>query len=400
MILLWAGVALTSACFILLVQVFGASKLKCLDQVSGEYQTNGDSLPLLSVVIPACNEADNIRATVADLLTQQYPHVEVILINDRSTDSTGAIIDELSQKYPQVRKKHIETLPDNWLGKNHALQIGAAMADGEFLLFTDADVRFEQTTLARAMRWVGENRLDHLTLLFRNTTRGGLLNALIVEAMTGLLMVFQPWNVRKQKKKFFIGIGAFNLVRKSCYQAIGGHAANKMHPIDDIILGKTIHDKGLRQDCLRGESFVTVDWYSSTQDMINGLMKNVYCFYNYNVFYAVSAALLIIIFSLAPYGGIFFTEGFTRQLFLATVVIKGAVFTMNATTMKQPLYYVLWQPLAVCLLLYISLKATIRTHMNGGITWRGTFYPLQKLRQAQPIITLQWFIKPVFLRKH
>ncbi len=399
MIIIWAVAALLAVLFTLFIVIKGKGRLEHLEDEPCLSSSEAERLPLVSVIIPACNEAANITGTVIDLVHQGYPHLEIIVINDRSTDTTGAVIDELTASYEQVRSKHIDYLPDGWLGKNHALQCGAEMSAGEYLLFTDADVCLEKTTILRAMHRMSVEKLDHLTLLFRNTTPGGLLNAVIIEAMTGLLAVFQPWEIKKNNSKFFLGIGAFNLVSRKAYLAIGGHAVNAMHPIDDIMLGKAIHKGGFKQDCLRGESFVTVAWYRNTGDMVEGLMKNVFSFYNFNILLSISAALFMLLFSILPYFGVVFYSGGTQLLCLVTVVCKGAVFVMSGRAMKQPVRYVIWQPAAVCILLYISLRATVKTISEGGITWRGTFYPLKELRQIEPILTIKWLLSPSFISK-
>ncbi len=397
MMLTWSIWAFLVALYTLVLTIISLKRLQSLETVAPAGDDQGDKLPLVSVIIPACNEADNIKTTVHGLLQQQYPNLEIILVNDRSSDKTGGVIEELAASHSQVQSLHIQTLPEDWLGKNHALHCGAARASGDYFLFTDADVCLEKTTLSRAISHVLHHNLDHLTLLFRNTTSGGLLNGVIVEAMTGLLLVLRPWRVKEKNAKYFIGIGAFNLVRKTSYYAVGGHKQNALHPIDDIILGKTLHESGFLQDCLRGEAFVTVDWYRNLGDMIGGLMKNVFAFYNFNIFFSLAGAGIILFFSIFPFLGVFFCSGLPKLVCLLTVACKASVFLLNSRAMKQPPGYVLWLPIAVVVLLYISLRATVKTLKDDGIYWRGTYYPLQQLRTAQPIITLRWLFKTDFL---
>lgn len=349
--------------------------------------------PTVSVIIPACNEAENLEETVASLLAQDYGPLEIIVINDRSTDETGRVLELLAEKQTRVKGIHIHDLPEGMLGKNHAMHAGSSIAAGEYLLFTDADIRFEPTTLTRAMHHVQQHRLDHLTLLFRNTTPGGLLNAVIVEAMTGLLLLLQPWKVSDPGSKFFIGIGAFNLVRKEAYQAIGGHEANPMHPIDDIILGKTLHQAGFSQDCLRGQDFVSVDWYKGPGDMVGGLMKNVFAFYNFHVPTGIGAGLVIIGLSIFPYLGTVFGRGLLQGVCALIILLKLGCFLAVCKIMKAPAGSVLWAPAAPFILLFISVRAMLVTLYNDGIDWRGTHYPLALLRSIEPIVTIQWLLK-------
>ena len=389
--LFWAVLVLGTAISILMYSWVCNRRLLRLEDVAS-CSEDGLEGALVSVIIPACNEGEHIGKTISTLLGQLYPSVELVVINDRSTDKTGEVIEQFATLYPQVIPLHVETLPAGWLGKNHALHIGASRASGEYLLFTDGDIRFEKTTIARAMHWVKSQQLDHLTLLFRNTTPGGLLNAVIVEAMTGLLLLLQPWKVSDPRSKYFIGIGAFNLIRKDAYQAIGGHARNPMHPIDDIVLGKTLKQAGFRQGCLRGERFVSVNWYANLGEMVEGLMKNVFAFYNYNILFSLSGAAVIIGFSILPLWGMLLLKGPAQILCMGAVCFRWCAFVINARGMLASHRCSLFAFLAPYILLYISLRATVVTLKNKGIWWRGTRYPLQALQRIEPIITLRWLL--------
>ena len=388
----WATLALGSAISILVYSWICSRKLLRLEDVVFCSGDGSDELPTVSVIIPACNEGEHIGKTLSSLLDQEYQSVELVVINDRSTDKTGEVIKQFALSYSQLTVLHVETLPEGWLGKNHASQLGASQASGEYLLFTDGDILFEKTTIARAMHWVKAWQLDHLTLLFRNTTPGGLLNAVIVEAMTGLLLLLQPWKVSDPRSKYFIGIGAFNLIRRDVYQAIGGHARNPLHPIDDIILGKAVKQAGFRQGCLRGERFVSVDWYGDLWEMIEGLMKNVFAFYNYNILFSLAGAAVIIGFSILPLWGMLLLNGPAQILCMGAVCCRWCAFVINARGMRVSLRCSPFAFLAPYILLYISLRATVVTLKNKGIWWRGTHYPLRALQSIEPIITLRWLL--------
>lgn len=388
----WATLALGSAISILFYSWICSRKLLRLEHIVSYSGDGSEGLPTVSVIIPACNEGEQIDTTISSLLGQEYQNLELVVINDRSTDKTGEVITQFATSSPLVTALHVETLPEGWLGKNHALHLGASQASGEYLLFTDGDIRFEKTTIARAMHWVKAQQLDHLTLLFRNTTPGGLLNAVIVESMTGLLLLLQPWKVSDPHSKYFIGIGAFNLIRRDVYQAIGGHARNPMHPIDDIILGKTVKQEGFRQGCLRGERFVSVNWYANLREMVEGLMKNVFAFYNYNFLFSLAGAGVIIGFSILPFWGMLLLNGSAQILCMGSVCCRWCAFVVNARGMLVSPRCSLFAPLAPYVLLYISLRATVVTLKNKGIWWRGTHYPLRSLRSIEPIITLRWLL--------
>ena len=145
-------------------------------------------------------------------------------------------------------------------------------------------------TVARAVHRLEQAGLDHLCLIFKNKAKGWLLNSLILDAGSGLFLLFKPWLAGNPKSKRFMGVGAFNMVRRRAYEQVGGHAAIKTHPIDDLMLGKIIKEAGLRQECLSGYDFVTVNWYHSTGAMIDGLMKNIFALANFNTVLALAGA--------------------------------------------------------------------------------------------------------------
>ncbi|HDK44580.1 MAG TPA: glycosyltransferase, partial [Desulfobacteraceae bacterium] len=211
---------------------------------------SGPSRPRVSIIVPACNEEETIETAMLSLVNQDYGPFEIVVINDRSTDRTGAILEKLAAQYPRIRLLEVTELPPGWLGKNHALHCGARAAGGDYLLFTDADVLLEKTTVARAMTIMVAERLDHLSLIFKNIASGSLLNAMIQDAGAALFFLFKPWAARNPRSRYFMGVGAFNLVKKDVYRRIGGHESIRMHPIDDIMLGKVIKQHGFRQDCL------------------------------------------------------------------------------------------------------------------------------------------------------
>ena len=200
--------------------------------------------PMLSIVIPACNESAHLESALMTLAQQDYPFFEIIVVNDRSTDATGAIIDRLAARQPRLRAVHIKSLPDGWLGKVHALQRGVEIARGEWLLFTDADVYFAPGTLRQALAFAMAQDADHLTLIPRTLQNGVWLDAavrafgLIFLLATGAVSVNQP------KSRAFVGIGAFNLVKAATFRRTAGFEWLRLEPGDDVGLGSMIKKPG------------------------------------------------------------------------------------------------------------------------------------------------------------
>ncbi len=381
--LLLALIAFVATFYAAVTLVLGMRKMKRLQDVPPYTEA---SAPRVSLIVPACNEEKTIEPAMESFLQQEYPNLEIIAINDRSVDATGEVLRDLQEKHPRIKVHEVTELPDGWLGKAHALHLGAEHATGEYFIFTDADILLERTAISRAAQYFLSRQLDHLSLIFKNIAEGWLLNGLILDAGGGLFLLFKPWKVKVGRSRSFIGVGAFNMVRKSAYDAIGGHTSFRMHPIDDIMLGKKMKRKGFRQDCLLGYDFVSVRWYESAGAMIDGLMKNVFSIINFRLLYLPGMLLTIFLVGILPLWGVFLADGGVRLLFTMTVVLRLLLLYFGARSLNLSANTVPGAFVAPYFTFYIVVKAVFLTLKNGGITWRGTHYSLTELRKNEPVL--------------
>jgi glycosyltransferase involved in cell wall biosynthesis len=193
-----------------------------------------DVWPRLSVVIPACDEATSLESAVTTLLQQDYPDLEIILVDDRSTDGTAEIIERLAREDPRIRAVHVETLPQGWLGKVHALHCGVEQASGDWLLFTDADVHFAAGTLRRAVAFVLHQQVDHLTLIPRTIQKSFWLELAVNTFGLLFFITTRAASVNRPDSKAFVGIGAFNLVNARRFHRTAGFEWLRLEPGDDV----------------------------------------------------------------------------------------------------------------------------------------------------------------------
>jgi len=377
-LIFWIGILVLLLTLAIAIEiVMGVRRMARIGRVAPLMDRNA---PPVSIIIPARNEAATIEPALRSVLSLDYAPLEIIVVNDRSIDGTGAVLTRMQQHAPQLKVFHLTELPKGWLGKNHALQYGAERARGEYLLFTDADVLMEKTTLARAMHQMITNRLDHLSLFFENTTPGGLLNGMILDVGAGLLLLFKPWKARDPKSRYYMGVGAFNLIRTDVYRQVGMHRPVAMHPIDDIMLGKIIKRRGFRQDCSRGAGFVSVHWYPTVGEMIDGVMKNTFALYNYSVVRALLGLGMIFLLTVLPAWGVLLTTGPTQILFGLTVAVRLVSFAIGFRALGKNPPLAFWSLVTPYINLYITAKAAVTTLRNQGITWRGTRYSLDDLK--------------------
>src|SRR6185437_2995379 len=203
--------------------------------------------PSVSVVVAARDEGPHIERALQSLLGQRYDALEIIAIDDRSGDDTGAILDRMAARDARLRVAHISELPPHWLGKNHALHVGAAAAVGDYLLFTDADVVFAPDAIARAVAFARARGIDHLTLGPELDSPGLLLTMVVNFFSLGFLLYYRPWHAEDPTRQEHIGVGAFNLVRAGLYRGFGGHSRIALRPDVDVKLGRLVKLAGGRQ---------------------------------------------------------------------------------------------------------------------------------------------------------
>ncbi|XCN73664.1 MAG: glycosyltransferase family 2 protein [Candidatus Electrothrix aestuarii] len=350
---------------------------------------DGDTLPSISVIIPACNEEQEIEQALTSVLALDYPNLEIIVLDDRSTDATPQILDRMASQHDRLRVIHITELPAGWLGKNHALHLGAAQAQGEYLLFTDADVHFAPDTLRRAVARMQAQTLDHLCLFFRMSAPGSLLPLLVADSLASLFSLLRPWLVSKPGPRFYVGAGAFNMIRKSFYHSFGGHHPIRLCPVDDVLLGRMVKISGGRCDCLLGGHFVSVDWYQTVGQMMRGLEKNTYALLDYRLSFFLATIVAVFSTQILPLWGLLLADGPPRLLCGAIVAVNVLGLFLSLRFFHMDLRCLYWFPVTPYIKLYIIWRAVLLTLLRGGVDWRGTFYSLEELRRHK-VSALPW----------
>jgi glycosyltransferase involved in cell wall biosynthesis len=339
----------------------------------------------VSVIIAARNEEESIEMTILSLLSQTHHELELIVVNDRSIDETGVIMDNLAEQHQRMVAIHIETLPNGWLGKNHALYKGYQVASGSFLLFSDADVHFQPDTISKALTFMKDQKVDHVTIAPDLQSRGFWLQAFISYFLYGFSVFKRPWTANNDhSQKGGMGIGAFNLIKRDVYEQIGTHEVIKNRPDDDLKLGQVIKQNGHKQRFLSGVNQLWVEWYPSLKEAIKGLEKNTFAGLHYSLTVTVLAIAFILISHFLPIFTLFSTNH-TVQLLSALFLIT-FLFLYGLTIVKMSSYS-LWKlavyPITTTIFLYSTIRAVALTYIKGGIEWRGTFYSLKELRKKQ-----------------
>jgi glycosyltransferase involved in cell wall biosynthesis len=339
------------------------------------------NLPSLAVIIAVRNEERDLQEALETLCHLKYSNYRLVVINDRSTDSTPQILTAFEKKYSHLTVIHIEELPKGWLGKNHALYKGYEVSDEEWILFTDADIRYAPETLNKAIQHCINNKLDHLTALPDVHSRSAFFNSIMDTFKIMLTVKLRPWAVTNPKSKAYFGVGAFNLIRRTAYEQAGTHTSIALRPDDDLKLGESIKLAGLRQEVVFGDGLLGLEWYTSVKEFINGLMKNTFSTVEYNIWKIIGACVGTLFVFVLPLPLLLIAGGATER-YLALVIIAAQInLFVFQRGMKGVWWYALMMPVAGSIMIYIMLRSAWLTLRQGGIYWRDSFYSLEELKK-------------------
>jgi hypothetical protein len=337
-------------------------------------------LPRLSVVVPACNEGEVLESALVTLLASEHEDLEIILVNDRSTDDTGAIMDALAESDPRVRVVHIDTLPEGWLGKVHAMDVGGRDATGRYVLFADADVQYGPLCLARAVAWAEAESLDHLTLM--PLVRGGTVLCEAVMSVFGgaYVTAFPPDAVNADVPGKFAGLGVFNMVRLAAFRRTEGWEWLRLEVADDTGLGLLMNRHGAKARFGMANEDLSIQWYGSVSAMVRGLEKNMFIAgAQGNPFFALLLGLFAAWPVLCLVGVLLSPWPWVAAL--APVGMLGCGWSCGRLGFR-PVCGALG-PLTGPLLAWMLLRSAWIGWRNGSIEWRGTVYQLDALRAGQ-----------------
>lgn len=363
----------------------GMKRMADLNDAAWDRQPS--TCPRVSLIVPALNEQEHVEQALTGLTNQDYPNYEIIAINDRSTDRTGELMERVARgSNGRVRVVHVTELPPGWLGKTHAMWLGAQQATGEFLLFTDADIHFRADTLRRTMAAVEQTQADHFVLLPHLVT--GTKGERAMYAFFQLMFVFahRPWKVADPSKRDSIGLGAFNLIRRSAYESLGTYAALKMAVVDDMMLGEVVKRSGLRQRCAYGHELIWLHWAHGARGVIKNFTKNFFAAARYDAVRTTGAGILAVALNLIPFLGLWLAHGWAKLPFVITLAAIAGLYVGVTRLQRISWLYFFIHPISTGMFLYAMFRSMFVTLRFDGVEWRGTKYSLADLRAQEEAI--------------
>ena len=357
----------------------GMARIPVLSQAA---PFDGPTFPRVSILFAARDEAAKLSAALASVLALDYPNYEVIAVDDRSEDATLEILNDFAQRDARLKVAHIAELPQGWLGKPHALERAYHESSGEWLVFTDADVQFAPDLLRRALALIQQERSDHLTLLAGLDLRGFWEPTAVGYLGVCFALGVRPWRVSNSKSKVYMGVGAFQMIRRSTYEAIGTHRRLAMEVLDDMKLGKLVKQNGFRSGVAPSEKFLSIRWQEGIGNVIKGMTKNMFAGFDFNVAKTLASGAGIFVISVLPVLGIIFARG-PGQIAAGVAAVVAMLFEAHLMTQaKASRWFGVTHALGAMIVCYIIVRSMVVTLARGGVVWRGTFYALEELKRG------------------
>lgn len=347
-----------------------------------------EDAPMVTIMVPVKDEAAVIENCLRSLLMQDYPHFEILVVDDRSVDGTAEIVERIADECEDGRLRliRIQQLPDGWTGKTHALHVCRQHARGEWFLFVDADTWQHASCLSITMREALDNDVDMLSLLPAIRSQSLWEGAVQPIAGVFLLLLYPLTKVNDhQRKDKGFGNGQFILIHRKAYETIGGHAAVRDKFVEDIHMARRVRQGGLRLRVLLAPQLSSVRMYSSLREIVQGWSRILYSAVDCRPGRLYTLVATLLAFSVAAYA-VFFVSAIallagSTSLFAKAGLVLAVIHELGQLALYAHIYaesrcsrrYLVFRFLGVMAMLYILARA-IRLCSTHEVTWRGTSY--------------------------
>jgi chlorobactene glucosyltransferase len=334
-------------------------------------------IPHVSLLVPARNEARSIEGCVRGLLAQDYPALEVIILDDESTDDTGEILKRLTTEDARLRVIHGQPLPPGWLGKNWACQQLSQAASGEYLLFTDADTCHDPLMLHDSIAAALATNADLLSGMPHQEVKTWS-EQLLVPILAWSFMAFIPIALAERVRAAFlsVSIGQFLLFRRSAYDKIQGHESVRDKVVEDFELARKIKKAGLQWRFVDATPRIHCRMYHNFREVFNGLSKNLYVVFGNIFFFALAWTALVISFLEPQLILLLALVGVVlpiKLVLLSVLAIGQAILLWGLTDLRFgfPIKQAALYPVTIVLSVLIGLRSMFAHTFKRGVTWKG-----------------------------
>jgi chlorobactene glucosyltransferase len=332
----------------------------------------------VTVVIAARNEADDLGATLDDLLAQDYPDLEIVVVDGGSTDGTREVIDA---RAPRVRRLDEPPLPAGWVGKSWACWNGARATDGPWILFLDADVRTHPAAVRTVLTWANRDRIDLASVGVQVEMVGFWERVVLPMFIQRVLMSYRPPHLQRARPRAPMANGQFWLTSRKAYDAIGGHAVVRQRLVEDVAIARKYRDAGLRLRFAWTPALGRTRMYRDRHEMFEGLLKNSHGV-EFSAARQVGNIAAMVGFFLLPLGllplgivaGSWLLTGLGAFLYVA-LFGKHVAFSRSV---GAPAAYGLLFPVAVGWYIVLTATSLARGLRDRPVAWKGRSYALDR----------------------
>lgn len=356
---------------------------------AGEWRHADVGVPLVAVVSPARNEEDAIADAVRCKLSDPCSWIQFLFVNDRSTDTTGSILDRVTADDPRACVLHNETLPEGWLGKVYAQQLGveaAAISKEGWYLFSDGDTHIRAGAVSAAVAWAESLGADHVSMTPRIVKGPAILRLCLPSLLRGLLVMLKLWKANDDRSPAAFGVGAFNLVRRSALERAGGLEQLKLEVADDVGIGQIIKDSGGRSRVALGSEWVHIEWYRTARQFLAGSEKGVAKARSRGRLLLVGCvAIAVTALDIGP----FILAGWfphpAAWLALATAAFAVFLSVVLASWFALSARWALLSPIGSVVCLLVVGRSIVLACVRGGVRWRGDTHSLQSTAAGERV---------------
>ena len=343
------------------------------------------SPPLASILIPARNEEFNIKRCITSLLKQDYPNIEILVLDDNSSDTTSSVVKQLEEKDSRVKLIIGKPLISGWLGKSYACWQLSKHAKGEYLFFTDADTLHFKNSISNILGCLIKNNLDALSAIPRQIMVTLHERMVVMWVHFGILSLMPLLPVKISKNPLFsTANGQCLLFKNSVYRKIGGHKSIKNKILEDIHISKQVKRHGYKFMIFDGSRNIHCKMYRSFGELITGFSKFMLAAFGNNVLTLavvifIVSALFLFPFILLPLGTLLFNwSGSIINLIIIQIFIILIMRIIMAIRLKSRVIDCFLHPLSMIYIILICINSVLQARFGEGVRWKDRRYDVHE----------------------
>jgi chlorobactene glucosyltransferase len=332
--------------------------------------------PSVDILIPSRNEEKSISKCLDSLLKQTYSNMNILVLDDQSTDNTASIVKNYVTKHNHVKLIKGKNIPEGWLGKNWACQQLGEIASSDLILFSDADTCFEKDLIENTINLITNKQIDFITLIPRRETQS-IFVKITLSFIDWFIIACLPKIVCEKLsfQSLSIAFGQFMLIKRKTYEKIKGHETFKNSAVDDIELGRLVKKEHFSWRIYNGTNAVRTTMYKNTKELTEGLTKNIYPSFGYHITLFLITWIIVALISMMPLLSILINflqltdDLFSYPLSIISILLMFSTWIVSLSINSQSKWLAFTYPISFGMILYLGLKSLFLC-ISGKTTWK------------------------------